>query len=81
MATKHADDNGPFKEFVFGDWLFEQFEDFCGQVKCGKGRMKTTEFEAHMRNAAKEQLLAMRSIVDGFIEIIEEKEGAKTKET
>lgn len=73
MTTKRADDNGPFKEFEFGDWLFEQMEDFCGRMKCGKSRVDTTEFETHMRQAAKEQLLAMRSLVDGFIEIIDEK--------
>lgn len=78
MATKRADDNGPFKEFNFGSWVFEQMEDVCGQMKCGKGRVAATEFETHMRNAAKEQLLAMRSVVDSFIEIIDEK--AKTKE-
>ena len=71
MTTKRADDNGPAKEFVFGDWLFEQMEDVCGRMKCE--RIDTTEFENHMRNAAKEQLLAVRSIVDGVIQVIEEK--------
>ena len=73
MTTKRADDNGPFKEFVFGEWISEQMEDFCGQMKCK--RIDTTNFENHMRNAAKEQLLAMRSIVDGVIEVIEENKG------
>ncbi len=44
-----------------------------------KGCVDASEFETHMRNAAKEQLLAMRSLVDSFIEVIDEEEGEETE--
>ena len=78
MTTK-ADDNGPFKEFTFEDWFREGMQGFCGQIKFKKGRVNTSEFESHMRNAAREQLLAVRSLVDSFIEIFDEGEGAETE--
>ncbi len=78
MTTK-ADDNGPFKEFTFEDWFREGMEGFCGQMRFKKGCVDASEFETHMRNAAKEQLLAMRSLVDSFIEVIDEEEGEETE--
>ena len=76
MATK-ADDNGPFKEFVFDEWLREGFAGMCDQIKFKRAKFDTSEFETRMRNATKEQLLAMRSLVDSFIEIVEEKESGE----
>jgi uncharacterized protein YecA (UPF0149 family) len=75
MTTKgKADDNGPFKEFVFEEWLREGFEGIRSQVKFKRVKFDTSEFESHMRNAAKEQLLAVRSLVESFIDIFEEQE-------
>ena len=76
MATK-ADDNGPFKEFVFDEWLREGFKGMCGEMKFKPATFDTSEFETHMRNAAKEQLLAVRSLVESFIDIFEEKESGE----
>lgn len=78
MATK-ADDNGPFKEFDFEEWLREGVEGVRGRFKSKKTHFDTSGFETHMRNACKEHLMAMRSLVDSFIDIVEEKEEAKTK--
>ena len=72
MATKtKADENGPFKEFVLEDWLREGFEGICNQMKAKRVKIDTTEFETHMRSAAKEQLMAVRSLVDSFIEVVD----------
>ena len=72
MATKtKADENGPFKEFVLEDWLREGFEGICNQMKSKRVKVNTSEFEAHMRSAAKEQLMAVRSLVDSFIEVVD----------
>ena len=78
MATK-ADDNGPFKEFDFEEWLREGVDGMRSRFKSKRTHFDTSGFETHMRNACKEQLLAMRSLVDSFIDIVEEKEEAKTK--
>lgn len=73
MATK-ADENGPFKEFSFDEWLREGFEGMRNQMKFKRTKIDTTEFETHMRNSVKEQLLAMRSLVDSVIDVVEKKE-------
>jgi len=79
--TKHADNNGPFKEFVFEDWLREGVEGVCNQMKFKTEKLDTSEFESHMRSAVKEQLLAMRSLVDSVIDYVDKKEEAKTKKS
>ena len=73
MTTK-ADDNGPFKEFAFEDWLREGFDGMCGRMKSKRAKLDTSEFESHMRNAAKEQLMAMRSLVDTFIDMVDKED-------
>jgi hypothetical protein len=78
MATR-ADDNGPVKEFVFEDWLCEGFEGFCNRVKSKRVRLDTSKFKTHMRNARKEKLLAMRSLVDSFIEVVDKEEQTNDK--
>ena len=70
MANK-ADDNGPFKEFVFEDWLKEGFKGMRNEFKCREVKFDTSGFETHMHNAVKEQMLAMRSLVDIFINMID----------
>ena len=77
MTTK-ADDNGPFKEFTFEDWLRDGFEGMCSRMNCKPVNLDTAEFEAHMRNSAREQLLAMRNLVDKFIDYIDEQPDDET---
>ena len=69
--TDKADNNGPFKEFIFEDWLKEGFDGMRGECKWREPKIDTSEFETHMRNAVKEQMLAMRSLVDTFINIVD----------
>jgi hypothetical protein len=66
MATR-ADDNGPFKEFVFDDWLREAAKGIRGEVEGRRIHFDTSEFRMHMRNARKEQLLAIRSLIDSAL--------------
>jgi hypothetical protein len=72
--TTRADDNGPFKEFTLGGWMREGLDGMCGQVYGRRVCSDMSRFESHMRNSAKEQLLAVRSLIDGFIERIDEAE-------
>ena len=74
--AKRADENGPFKGFRFDEWLHDEFEYCSGQMKFKKVKLDTSEFEAHMRNAAKEQLLAVRSLLDSVIDLVEGQEEA-----
>ena len=78
MTTK-VDNNGPFKEFIFEDWLREGMEGMCNRMKIKKGKFNISDFETHMRNARKEQLLAMRSLVDSFITLVDDKPDEDTK--
>ena len=71
---KRADENGPFKEFRIDEWLRDEFVGKCEEMGFKKTRLDTSEFESHMRKAAKEQLLAVRSLVDSFIDVVEGKE-------
>jgi hypothetical protein len=77
IITTKADDNGPFKEFDFGEWLRDGVKGLQAEMK---GRKKeffdfdTSEFRSHLRNASKEQLLAIRSLIDKAIETIEKRE-------
>lgn len=70
--TARADDNGPFKEFTFGSWLRDGLDEMYCQTYGQRLRIETSRFESHMRNSAREQLLAVRSLLDGFIERIDE---------
>ncbi len=70
MATK-ADDNGPVKEFDFEAWIKEGMDGFKQTVD---GQMKgfdVSSFKEHLRNAQKEQLLAMRSLLDSAIDFFD----------
>lgn len=91
-----ADDNGPFKEFTFDDWIrqgfegfqkefqggFEEFrkqfdqnfEEFQAEFKSAKNQFDMPEFRQHLRNASREQLLAMRSLIDKALEYLDRQE-------
>ena len=70
--TERADDNGPFKEFTFGSWLRDGLDEMYCQSYGQRFRIDASGFQRHMRNSAREQLLAVRSIIDDFIERIDE---------
>jgi len=67
-----ADQHGPFKEFVFVDWMRDNFEGFWD--KEWEAEFDLSDFRRHIRNARKEQLLAMRSLLDKAIERLEKAE-------
>ncbi len=76
MADKTTD-NGPFKAFVFEDWLKEGIDGVSDRLREKKNTIDTSEFETHMRNAAKEQLFAMRSLMDSLIKYVDKDESDK----
>lgn len=78
MATR-ADQNGPFKEFVFEDWLREGIDGVCNEIKEAKSQMNLANFRRYIRGASREQLVAMRNIIDSAIERIDRQE-AKTRQ-
>jgi hypothetical protein len=72
MAGRYrADASGPFKEFVLTEWLRDGMEDMCHKMKYSKEQFEPVNFRRHIRNAQKEQLLAMRSIIDSALERLE----------
>lgn len=80
MTTKtKADENGPFKEFDFEDWLRDGVEGFKSKLEAEIQSFNFDSFRRHVRNARREQLLAMRSLIDNALERLEREE-AKTEE-
>ena len=74
----------PVEEFVFEDWLRDGIKGFRENVE---KRMKaegvgfdTSEFRQHMRNAGKEHLLAVRSLLDNAIDWLDKEEGSPKQE-
>jgi hypothetical protein len=79
MAEKaKADQEGPFREFVFEEWLRDGVNGICGEWERNRPHVDTSEFFTHLRNAQREQLLAVRSLVDSALETLE-KAGKKNK--
>lgn len=74
-------DNGPVREFDFEEWLRDGLEGMRRKLKHQKREFDTSEFRAHMRNARREQLLALRSLIDSGLEFIgmEEKKAKPEK--
>ena len=65
------------KAFVFEDWLSDGIKGVRRSLKRKKER-KPSAFRRHLRSAAKEVLLAVRSVLDEAVEILEaEPEGKK----
>ncbi len=73
MAKKEKVDPD-FKEFVFKEWLHDGLEGICGEMKHKRDRFDTSEFFTHMRKARKEKLLAMRSLLDNALAVLEKEE-------
>ena len=65
-------DHQPVEEFVFEHLLRDGLNGFRQKMEsCMPGEAKpfdTSEFREHMRNARKEQLLAVRSLLDSAID-------------
>ncbi|MCB0163591.1 MAG: hypothetical protein KDI79_05145 [Anaerolineae bacterium] len=74
-----ADHTGPFKEFVFEDWLREGVEGFCEELKDAKKEFNSENFRKHLRDASKEQLLAVRNFIDNAIEFLDKEETGEKK--
>jgi hypothetical protein len=75
MAEKaKADEGGPFKEFVFEEWLRDGLEGIRHEMKQKRVEFNVENFRKHLRNAQKEQLLAVRSLLDSTIECLEKAE-------
>jgi hypothetical protein len=66
-----ADENGPVKEFDFEEWLRDGMKGFRSTVKGEIKGFDMSEFKQHVRNAQKEQLLAMRSLLDKAIDYLD----------
>jgi hypothetical protein len=74
---KRPTDNGPFKEFDFGDWFFGDWEPCEEQMRHHNAHSQN--FRNHMRNAIKEQLMAVREVIDGVIEELDTKNSEPDK--
>ncbi|MFN8456098.1 MAG: hypothetical protein U0401_15760 [Anaerolineae bacterium] len=69
----------PVEPFEFEEWLREGLKGFRAKVESctqpqGQRSFDTSEFRQHMRNARKEQLLAVRSLIDSAIDWLDPKE-------
>lgn len=75
MAEKaKADEGGPFKEFVFEEWLRDGIEGVRSKMEEKKAHFDPSNFRKHLRNAQKEQLLAVRSLIDSAIDFLDKME-------
>jgi hypothetical protein len=72
-----ADANGPFKEFVFEDWVREGVRGMYGEPK--KERFSRSKFRSHMRKVYREKLVAVRDLIDKAINYVDRQE-AQTRE-
>ena len=74
----------PVEEFVFEDWLRDGIkgmrDTFESRMTAKRRVFDTSEFREHMRNARKEQLLAMRSLLDSAIEWLDPQEETPKQE-
>jgi hypothetical protein len=82
--TNRKYEHEPVEEFVFEDWLRDRIKGVRSKVEHrmkGEGMdFDTSEFRMHMRMAGKEQLLAMRSLLDNAIDWLDKKEESPKQE-
>lgn len=69
----------PVEPFEFEEWLRDGLKGIRTKIESCKQRQSqrnfdTSEFRQHMRNARKEQLLAVRSLIDSAVEWLDPKE-------
>ena len=74
-----ADDNGPVKEFDFEQWLKEGVEGVKSKVEGERPVFDFSNVRKHVRNAQREQLMAMRSFIDSAIDWLEKEPEEKNK--
>lgn len=72
-----AHENGPFKEFDFADWFCDQMKNPTCEFDFKFARDEGKKFRRHMRNTAKEQMVALRDMLDSMIKKMEEQAAAK----
>ena len=70
--TRRADDNGPFKEFSFEEWFCGGWHEFREEMRHNRGFVRKESFRKHMRTAIKEQLMAVRDVIDGIIDELDQ---------
>jgi hypothetical protein len=68
------------RTFVFEDWLADGIKGVRQSLKRKKKR-KPSAVRGHLRSAAKEVLLAWRSLLDGAIDALEAEPESKKKAT
>ena len=68
------------KAFVFEDWLSEGIKGVRESVK-RRRRREPSAFRGHLRAAAKEVLLAVRSALDEAVDALEAEPAPKKKAT
>jgi len=71
-----ADQRGPFREFVFEEWLKDGIDGVRGKMEQRKAHFDPSKFRQHIRAAQKEQLLAIRSLIDSAIECVDREANA-----
>jgi hypothetical protein len=76
MADKAK--TGPTEEFVFEDWLRDGLKGIRSKIEKRSGRFDASDFRTHVRNARREELLAVRSLIDNAIDWLD-KQGEKEK--
>jgi hypothetical protein len=67
------------KVFVFEDWLSEGIKGARESLK--RRRREPSAFRGHLRAAAKEMLLAVRSVLDEAVDALEAEPARKKKAT
>jgi len=65
-----ADDNGPAKAFDFEEWLKDGMKGFKQTVE-DEIDFDLSDFKKHVKKAQKEQLLAVRSLLDKAIDFLD----------
>ena len=84
MMAQKTYNHEPVEEFVFEDWLRDGIkgmrEKFESRMSGKSKAFDASEFRQHMRNARKEQLLAVRSLLDNAINWLEQKEESPKQE-
>ncbi|MBI1877214.1 MAG: hypothetical protein HYR94_03095 [Chloroflexi bacterium] len=75
----------PVEEFVFEDWLRDGMKGMRDKIEssmtgASRRRFDASEFREHMRNARKEQLLAIRSLLDSAIDWIDKQDESAKQE-
>lgn len=79
MTTNPKYTHQPVEPFEFEEWLRDGLKGFRAKVEScaqrqGQRQFDTSKFRQHMRNARKEQLLAVRSLIDSVVEWLDPKE-------